>query len=101
MKILIDVNLSPAWADFLSKSGHDAVHWSGLGSPSAEDAVLLEYAAANGFVILTHDLDYGALLAHRGDPLPSVVQLRLQDVVPAAAGEAVVKRPRRRRGSPS
>ncbi len=35
MKILIDVNLSPAWVDFLLDHGLEAVHWSTVGDPRA------------------------------------------------------------------
>lgn len=28
MKILIDMNLSPAWVSRLNQAGHDAIHWS-------------------------------------------------------------------------
>jgi len=42
-------------------------------------------------VILTHDLDFGALLAHRFAHLPSVVQLRCQDPVPKARGATLIR----------
>ena len=49
------------------------------------------YAASEGFVIFTHDLDFGMLLAMRRANRPSVVQIRTNDVLPAAAGAAVLK----------
>jgi predicted nuclease of predicted toxin-antitoxin system len=42
-------------------------------------------------VILTHDLDFGALLAARKSPGPSAIQLRTQDVLPSAAGAIVLR----------
>jgi predicted nuclease of predicted toxin-antitoxin system len=40
-------------------------------------------------VILTHDLDFGVLLALAGHSGPSVLQVRTEDVLPAAIGERV------------
>ena len=91
MKLLIDMNLSPLWVPFLSASGVSAIHWSAVGSPSATDGEILEYAATNGLVILTHDLDFGMLLAALGRVRPSVLQVRAQDVLPSAIGAVVLR----------
>jgi predicted nuclease of predicted toxin-antitoxin system len=37
MNFLVDMNLSPNWADFLNEAGHIAVHWSNVGAPTAGD----------------------------------------------------------------
>jgi predicted nuclease of predicted toxin-antitoxin system len=91
MKILIDMCLSPLWAQYLSDAGFESVHWSSLGSASAPDGRIMDYASANGVVIFTHDLDFGALLAGRATRHPSVIQIRAQDVLPEAIGEIVVR----------
>jgi predicted nuclease of predicted toxin-antitoxin system len=91
MKLLIDMNLSPAWVQFLADSGFDSVHWSSIGRPSAPDTQIMDYASANGLVVFTHDLDFGALLAKRKTRQPSVLQIRAQDVLPAAIGQIVVR----------
>ena len=51
----------------------------------------MDYASANGFVIFTHDLDFGAILAHDNTRQPSVIQVRAQDVLPKSMGEMVVR----------
>jgi len=58
MKILVDMNLSPLWVEFLSGRGYHAVHWSDVGTASAADSEILDYAAAHNFVVFTHDLDF-------------------------------------------
>lgn len=63
MKIVIDMNLSPQWIDVLMKDGHESVHWSEIGSPSASDREILLWAQSNNFVVFTHDLDFSAILA--------------------------------------
>ena len=91
MKILIDMNLSPLWTQFLADSGFDSIHWSNIGPPDAPDSHIMDYASANGMVIFTHDLDFGALLAVRKTRQPSVIQIRTQDVLPIAIGELVLR----------
>ena len=91
MKFLIDMNLSPAWVQFLAGAGFESVHWSSVGNPSAPDSEIMDFARANGLVIFTHDLDFGALLAGRNAGQPSVIQIRSQDVLPAAMGQIVLR----------
>jgi predicted nuclease of predicted toxin-antitoxin system len=88
MRLLVDMNLSPLWVPFLIERGFDAVHWSKLGAANAPDPEIMEVAETGNFVVFTHDLDFGRLLAlhHRGGP--SVVQIRTQDVLPATIGQA-------------
>lgn len=82
MKLLIDMNLSPAWTNVLKAAGWEAVHWSSIGDPRAPDKDIMIWARTNGYVILTHDLDFGALLAATRAECPSVLQIRTQDVNP-------------------
>jgi predicted nuclease of predicted toxin-antitoxin system len=91
MKLLIDMNLSPLWVKFFADSGYGSIHWSEVGEPWAPDAEIMDYAGTNGFVIFTHDLDFGALLARRRVRGPSVIQVRTQDVLPGSIGELVVR----------
>jgi predicted nuclease of predicted toxin-antitoxin system len=52
---------------------------------------VMEWARNGGYVIFTNDLDFSALLAVTRGVGPSVLQLRLQDLVPAAVGELVLR----------
>jgi predicted nuclease of predicted toxin-antitoxin system len=90
MKLLVDMNLSPSWIALLRHSGWEAVHWSAVGQAHARDAEIMAYAATNSYVVLTHDLDFGAILAVTHGQKPSVVQIRTEDVSPAAIGSHVV-----------
>jgi len=91
MKLLIGMNLSPLWVPFLAEHGIEAVHWSLVGPVSAPDSEILHYADVHGYVIFTHDLDFGALLARRKTSGPSVIQLRSQEVLPSSIGGAVLR----------
>lgn len=90
MKLLIDMNLSPQWALVLEEEGWEAVHWSRIGRPNAPDHEVLAYARSNGYVIFTHDLDFGTVLAATKAQCPSVIQIRTQDVTPAHLGPLVI-----------
>ncbi len=90
MKIVIDMNLSPQWVEILMSEGHDRVHWSEIGPPNAPDREILLWARSNGYVVFTHDLDFGAILAATKADSPSVLQLRTQDISPKRIGGSVV-----------
>jgi len=81
MKILIDMNLSPDWVAALSFHKIQAIHWSTIGSGRAEDQEIFRYARENDFVVLSHDLDFSAILASTHRTKPSVVQLRTLDLL--------------------
>ena len=102
MKIVVDMNLSPIWVGFLTYEGFDAVHWSQIGDPRAEDSTIMLWARSNDHVVFTHDLGFSALLAAGGEDSPSVIQVRSQDVLPEAIGADVVgvlrQQPTSRRG---
>jgi predicted nuclease of predicted toxin-antitoxin system len=89
VKLLLDMNLSPSWVPALEALGHEVVHWSSVGDPRAPDREVLAYARAHHQVLLTHDLDFGRLLALTGAQGPSVVQARTQDVLPGGLLKAV------------
>ena len=82
MRLLVDMNLSPRWVTALQAEGIEARHWSAVGAPSATDEEILDWTAANSFVLLTHDLDFGAILASSGANIPSVIQIRTEDLRP-------------------
>jgi len=81
MKILVDMNLSPDWCQVLARHGWETVHWSSVGKPTASDKTILEYARDQGYVVLSHDLDFSAILAATRARTPSVIQVRMQDVL--------------------
>lgn len=81
MKLLVDMNLSPSWVDRLVLLGFEAAHWSSLGAITATDHEILAYARGYGMVVVTHDLDFSAILAASAEATPSVVQIRTQDLL--------------------
>jgi predicted nuclease of predicted toxin-antitoxin system len=91
LRLLIDMNLSPAWVSLLTQAGIEAVHWSSVGPGNAPDETLFAWARENGYMIFTHDLDFGAMLSATRAEAPSVFQIRTEDVSPEALGERAVE----------
>jgi predicted nuclease of predicted toxin-antitoxin system len=90
MRLIIDMNLSPLWVDFFGQHGVEAVHWSTIGDPRAADRTILECARTSQYVVFTHDLDFGTILAATNADSPSVLQIRTHDVLPVSLGMIVL-----------
>jgi len=90
IRVLIDVSLSPTWTETFSAAGLESVHWSTVGDPRATDQAVMGWAADKGYIVFTHDLDFGALIAVTRAKGPSVIQVRAQDVLPESLGAAVI-----------
>ena len=90
MKLIIDMNLSPNWVQVLKEGGIESIHWSELGAQDSPDATILAYALEHQCIVLTHDLDFSAILASTNIQKPSVVQIRSTNVSTAAIGKQVI-----------
>ena len=80
MKFLIDMGLGRSTASFLRLQGHDALHLRDQGLQRLSDALIVDKAVSEGRIILTHDLDFGRLVAISRQNLPSVITFRLTDM---------------------
>jgi predicted nuclease of predicted toxin-antitoxin system len=90
VRLVVDMNWSVEWVAELTRHGWSAVHWSTVGDPSADDATIVAWARANGYVVFTHDLDFGTALALAHATGPSVLQVRGQNVLPEDLGPVVI-----------
>jgi len=50
----------------------------------------MDWARSNHFVVFTHDLDFGTILAVTSAAGPSVIQVRARDLLPSHIGGVVV-----------
>jgi predicted nuclease of predicted toxin-antitoxin system len=98
MKLLVDMNLSPRWVSYLAASQVESVHWSSVGAVTAPDSEIMAYARQHGYVVLTHDLDFGAILAATQGTKPSVVQIRSETLDPDIIGAHVLSAVRQLEG---
>jgi predicted nuclease of predicted toxin-antitoxin system len=90
VKFLIDMNLSPRWVAVFGEAGIEAAHWSNVGAADASDSEILGSTSANDYVVLTHDLDFGTILAITQSKKPSVVQIRAGNVSPDSIARQVI-----------
>jgi predicted nuclease of predicted toxin-antitoxin system len=90
VKLLVDMNLSPRWVERLNAAGFVAIHWSQVGRMDALDSEIMAYAASHDYVVVTHDLDFSAILAATQGIKPSVVQVRSDNLGPASIGEQLI-----------
>jgi predicted nuclease of predicted toxin-antitoxin system len=82
MKFLADMGIFLRTIALLRDLGHDASHLYEQGLGRLSDPDILRKARDEGRVLLTHDLDFGELMAASGANLPSVVVFRLRDMRP-------------------
>ena len=82
LKLLVDMNLTPEWVPALRKHGWEAAHWSDVGDPRASDKEIMDWAVTHQFVVFTHDMDFGTMLALSHEAGPSVIQVRTDDTMP-------------------
>jgi predicted nuclease of predicted toxin-antitoxin system len=75
------MNLSPSGVDRLTRHGFEAVHWSTIGAATRAGLRILAWANEHGFVVITNDLDFSAILDASAGATPSVVQIRTQDLL--------------------
>lgn len=95
MRFLANMNVPRVLCARLREHGHECRHVADLGMAQSADSDILLAASQTGEVVLTHDLDYGELLALSGDAGPSVVIFRLRRVlVDDLLGKLLVAWPR-------
>jgi predicted nuclease of predicted toxin-antitoxin system len=80
VKFLLDMGMAHSTTVFLISQGYDAVHLRDQGLQRLADEAIVEMALSEGRVILTHDLDFGRIVALSRGRLPSVITFRLEDM---------------------
>ena len=71
------MNIPPTFAKLLTDDGFSCLHARDIGLGKSSDNTIVENAKTSNEIIITHDLDYGHLLAFSGDSKPSVIIFRL------------------------
>ena len=83
MKFLLDMGLAQSTAVFLRSQGYNSLHLRDQGLQRLPDDEIIKKARQEDRIILTHDLDFGRLIALSQMQLPSVVTFRLDIMEPA------------------
>lgn len=82
MRFLGDMGIGLDVIKALREAGHACTHLVEEGLERLSDAAIMEKAAVEERIILTHDLDFGRLLVLSGEDKPSVITFRLSDMRP-------------------
>ena len=82
MKFLADMGISPITVGFLQSLGYDALHLHDEGLGRLPDSAILQKARDEQRILLTHDLDFGELVAASEANMPSIVIFRLRNMSP-------------------
>ena len=80
MRFLADMGVGRRAVLYLRDQGHDAIHLREQGLHRLSDEAIVEKACHEQRVILTHDLDFGRIVALSRALIPSIVTLRLTDM---------------------
>lgn len=80
IRFLLNMNLPRSLCGHLRALGFDCRHVGDFGMAKSSDIEIIAEARRKGEVILTHDLDYGHLLAFSGENKPSVVIFRMRNI---------------------
>lgn len=80
MKFLLDENIPPSLANLLKNIGFEARHVNEIGYNNTPDFKISDFAATSGEIIITHDTDFGTILALTGNARPSVLLFRWQAI---------------------
>jgi predicted nuclease of predicted toxin-antitoxin system len=83
------MGLAQSTARHLKTRGHDVVHLRDEGLERLPDDQIVAKAIAEHRAIITHDLDFGRIVALSGDSVPSILTLRLTDMTPANVNPAL------------
>jgi len=75
MKLLFDQNLSSKLCQMVSDLFPESTHVRILGLSEAADRTIWDYAKANGFVIVSQDVDFAEMATLLSSP-PKVIWLR-------------------------
>ena len=89
MKFLADMGISPKTVAYLNQLGHDALHLYEQSLIRLPDPEILQKARKENRVLLTHDLDFGELVAASAAKLPSVIIFRLQNMIPESVNTSL------------
>jgi predicted nuclease of predicted toxin-antitoxin system len=85
VRLLLDANLSPTLREGLRAVGYEVVHVGDVDLLRATDEAISTFARDKGFVVVTSDSDFAAMLALAAAARPSVVHLRGVAELPPAA----------------
>jgi predicted nuclease of predicted toxin-antitoxin system len=78
MKFILDENMPPSLVSKLKSLGYETYHVNEIGFSNTADSKITELAKRENSIIITHDTDFGTIMALNGDNKPSIILFRWQ-----------------------
>ena len=78
MIFLIDENMPADFCQAFQQCGYFAHHVSAFGLTNTPDETIVAFARQEGFIVVTHDLDFSRIMATSKEQLPSIVTFRIE-----------------------
>lgn len=88
IRFLLDMGIAQSTSRSLSSPGHDTIHLRDQGLERLQDRMIVEKAQREGRVIVTHDLDFGRIVALSEGSVRSIITLRLSDMTPGRVNQS-------------
>ena len=89
IRFLLDMGIAQSTGQYLRSRGHDVIHLLDAGLERLPDEGIVAKAQHEKRTIVTHDLDFGRIVALSGSSVPSVITLRLSNMTPAHVNAAL------------
>ena len=93
MKLLLDQGLPRSTARLLREEEVDVVHAGECGLSRASDSEVLDFARAEGRIVVSLDSDFHALLVLSNAAGPSVIRIRIEGLRSQEAATLICKVP--------
>jgi predicted nuclease of predicted toxin-antitoxin system len=77
MKFLLDANIPYSSSGVFKSLGHEAIHVSDVGLARSSDEQIIRYAKRTQSIIVTRDMDFGALVVYHKMSAYGIVILKL------------------------
>jgi predicted nuclease of predicted toxin-antitoxin system len=87
--LLADENIHPEIIEALTAKGKQITSVLAAGLAGREDREILSHAHSRGWVVVTHDSDFGSLSIGKGEPYTGVIFLRPGHISPAFVLQAL------------
>jgi len=90
-RVILDQGLPRGTVALLKNAGWQVVHTGDIGLSRATDQQIVEYAREKGFVVVTLDADFHAIIAVENASTPSVVRIRREGMKADALASLLIE----------
>lgn len=90
-RVILDQGLPRGTVALLKNAGWQVAHTGDIGLSRATDRQIVEYAREKGFVVVTLDADFHAIIAVENASTPSVIRIRREGMKAHALASLLIE----------